>query len=40
MYSRRTVPSGLPDAIAYARIAPSTAPTADEIRHSWNEPMK
>ena len=34
------MPSGLPDAMAYARIAPNTAPTTDEIRHSSNEPTK
>src|ERR1700734_2264164 len=31
------IPSGLPDAIAYARIAPSTAPIAEEMRQSSRE---
>ena len=31
---------GFPDATAYVRIAPSTAPITDEITQSLNEPMK
>ena len=34
------MPSGLPDAIAYARIAPRIAPIAEEMRHSSSEPVK